>query len=738
MRWSWLGIRCELSTHNITHSDFKAVVKVKYPDFKYIDHAIGSFGNRNNVIIFNELHIAIDIENCYTSMFLFKEEYQKLIKDNEKNTSKPSVRGANKFECWCPYLWFDIDAAKLEDATIDVQHLLRVIKTMGVLNLTVVFFSGSKGYHIGIPASLFGFVPSQTLPTEMKNTAMAIAELAGIKIDNVYDHNRLWRVVDTIHGNTKIRKTEFDPQKLIELTLGEIKKIASKKRKLKIRYVLCDVFESIDALVRLREESNIGKGITRDTSWTRPPLLEKYRRLNQAGLDFLLKIGVAYDPQGPGRDNEALLRASECCKLGISQADALLMLLEWNKLNDPALSDGDIERIVESAYKGNYDFGFGTESLRIAREEGRKALGINVIELLAGKINLAGEEVTYDRCWQTGVELLNEITPEVPEIVGEWFSWRKRLVLLAGREKLSGKSTLCTTEVIIALRKGHRVMWISPDEPKEDIKYRLIKVGFEDYAEQFYCSGDERVPRTWEELAQAILDVHPDLVILDSIHSLFPRLEGTETTPDSSETAQWQVLTAKLRPLAIILNCAIVWLHHEGKKGGVIGSVGITAGVDVIVTLNNKGLVKENRRNLIFTGRRVTKKLNCRIDFDEDTGFYTRVDEPFGNGTSERQQKEDSKNTVIYDWLSNFIISHDSKTFFRPTVYDACCAYFPEKSDLKKAFATALLALRNEKRIKEGAHINVNNKKGHEYIILDNTGTIAKLLNTDKSENVDE
>ena len=127
------------------------MVIMRHSDFKFIDLAVNGATKRNHVVDLNDLSISKDAVDTYTTMFRFRKEYQEHVE------STGSVRGADKFKCWSDYLWFDIDATDLQDATIDMQALLRGIKSMGVLDRTVVFFSGSKGYHVGIDSGAFDF-----------------------------------------------------------------------------------------------------------------------------------------------------------------------------------------------------------------------------------------------------------------------------------------------------------------------------------------------------------------------------------------------------------------------------------------------------------------------------------------------------------------------------------------------------------------------------------------------------
>jgi len=707
---------------------------LKYPEFRFVDLAINGATRRNHIYELHDLPIPINSVDTYTTMFRFREEY-KLHVDSTK-----SVRGASKFECWSDYLWFDIDASDLQDATIDMQTLLRGIKSMGVLEHTIVFFSGSKGYHVGIDSGVFGFKPSINLPNEMRRVCIQIASLFNVEIDTkIYNHNRLWRIPNSVHSKTNLYKTAIDTVIAMNLAINDIKKIAScgENREI-LQYITCDNTSSIDSLVRLSHEANAGT-VKKSIDWDTPPLSDKRAKIINISFEYLLTQGV----DRGNRDNEALLRASECRKLEYTEDDCLTKLLQWNKLNRPPLLAPDLERVVSSAYNdAGYDFGTNHNSLRIAREYAANSVNDIDVDALLNADSNAKDDDKYKRRGRTVTELLaSGANMEMPEIVGEYFSWRKRITLLVGREKLSGKSTICTFEAIAALRKGYRVLWVSPDEPREDILFRLVQAGIAEDSDNCIIAGDMDVPQGWSELGQLIVDAKPDIVFLDSIHSIFPMLNTLGKIPDSSESAEWQKLVSKLRPLAIELNAAIVWLHHANKGTGLsTGSIGITAAVDAIVTMTPTR--KENRRILTFLGRRVNSSFNCALDYMGEQEGYTKAEDWSNSAQHENDNK--SKMEQAIDWfMSDFISECIEDTFTRNEAVEAFRDYFKIDPSIKgSVFPKMLSQMRNIGLIDNGVPGPVGVVGASKiYRILDKgtpASSVIKASDLTKGENDDK
>jgi hypothetical protein len=664
-------------------------MQIVYPEFAYVDLAIGGVQNRNNVKRFDKIGITAGVVDAYTTLFRFRQEYQDLC------VKTGSVRGADKFECWSDFVYFDIDSPNFADALVDAQALIRGLSEFAISKHLQIFFSGKKGLHIGIPSQLFGLEPSVTLPQTMKTVCQSLAALFGIDIDtSIYNSNRLFRLPNTKHSKTGFYKTLLPTNKFLQMSETDVIALAKKQRSIIPVYVLAQKVKSIVALCKFVKEPSSDRGMKREIAWEPPTVSERMQKLKQNAFDFLLSAGV----KESCRNNEALLRASEGRKLGLNNQDCLERLLKWNQLNRPPLDESEVKAVVKSAYTGNgYDFGTNTKSLAIARTRAKRQVDdIDIADLLIDKS--IDETEQFIRKPRTFAELLTEgFSMEMPETVGEYCSWRGRITLLVGREKISGKSTFCTFEALAALKKGYRVLWVSPDESREDTCYRFQKAGASDYADNLIIAGDMDVPQSLTELITFIRDTKPDLLILDSIHSLVP-LINENTIPDSSQTAEWQQFINRLRPAAILLDMAVIWIHHVNKATGTAtGSIGITAGVDAILTLTAIGV--SSKRKLEFVGRRISSNMNCVIDYLGESQGYIRFD------WEDQQEKEEKNETESYSeittWLLTFLTNAqqpvDSKII---------------KAEFKKLFPEA--AERTLTRAKDKLKIKIKYKTGKE------------------------
>lgn len=569
-----------------------------YSDFCFVDVAVGGATKRNRVHALDKLPDMVTATDCFTTMFRFRDEYRQHVK------ATSSVRGADKFPCWSDYLWFDIDSTSLEDATLHMQTLLRGLKSRKALMHTVVFFSGSKGYHIGVDASAFGFEPSPLLPQQMRATAQLIASKFEVPIDeSIYNHNRLWRVVDTIHGKSKLRKTQIKTADALRLELGEIEKLVMKRRTYNPRYLLSSAIRPVTSLVQLRENAVSGTTKARSDGWIAPPLSERQRRKVQAGLNHLLARGVSKGK----RDNEALLRASECRKLGYDSDECLELLLQWNQLNKPPKTVAAIERVVSSAYLGRgYDFGTNTESLRVAREQ--SCTGNTPTTRIQSKLRQAMSAVP--RVFECGGIRVYDIAdlmkqPELtepPETALLGCAVIGSNTVLAG-DSGTGKSTFVRSGVIQEAKQGRRTLWISAESERRftwwfSRMYSHLKQGQIIWVDARFVGDDLVEPgeKRWEALRAVIEHFGCDFVIYDTLLSILTWIDGE--VPKNDEMALWGRVIQELGDIALHAGSTPLILHHTNKDGQYALSAGIKNGCDNMWLFSAVGGNNANLRSL--------------------------------------------------------------------------------------------------------------------------------------------
>ncbi len=213
----------------------------KFPDYNYIEVAIGGLHNRNQIVKTSEMPNISGRED-YRSMFRFTEDIKTYTQKHLIN-EKPSVSGYQGI-CYTDYLWFDIDCIDannkpdLPKAFDDITYLINRLRDVYEVDPSIlrVYFTGSKGFCIGIPSDIFSLEPSEHLPDICRQLAKEIAGDIGID-ESIYETVRLWRLSNSINAKSGLYKIEIEPGADILMgSIDDILEMAKSKRADKIEH----------------------------------------------------------------------------------------------------------------------------------------------------------------------------------------------------------------------------------------------------------------------------------------------------------------------------------------------------------------------------------------------------------------------------------------------------------------------------------------------------------------------
>ena len=157
-------------------------------------------------------------KEAYLSAFQFGEDFRQLLADTG---STAGFTGP----CWSPWIWFDIDAEDLHYAHQDAAALAAFLVEQYDVDPghLLAFFSGSKGFHVGLPTGLWLPEPSVDFHRTARRFAEHAAELAAVTIDTgVYDRVRAFRAPNSRHPKTGLHKAAITLDELTGLSLDAI------------------------------------------------------------------------------------------------------------------------------------------------------------------------------------------------------------------------------------------------------------------------------------------------------------------------------------------------------------------------------------------------------------------------------------------------------------------------------------------------------------------------------------
>ena len=160
---------------------------------------------------------------AYLSHFQFGNDFKEHL---EQAGSEKGYNGP----CGTSWLFWDVDRTDLEIALADTRRLVG-----GLLDRyrelddddLLTFLSGGKGFHVGIPCSIWNPEPSLRFHEVAKRFAFAHAERAGIVVDGlIYSKTRLFRAPNSRHPKSGLFKRRLTHRELMHLKPGAIVEMA--------------------------------------------------------------------------------------------------------------------------------------------------------------------------------------------------------------------------------------------------------------------------------------------------------------------------------------------------------------------------------------------------------------------------------------------------------------------------------------------------------------------------------
>ncbi len=248
------------------------------------------------------------------------------------------------------YLDLDIDDIEINFLKVKQDLLLVMRRLKTVFNLSdkdiELYFSGSKGFHILVSHTIFGFEPSRNINKQYKKIAIDLKTYTVNKsVDTkIYDNKRLFRIPNTINHKTGLYKVPITYDKIKEMNnFEELKKYASSKKPMmpriykfnpKARLAFDEMIERIDSEEKAKVNTKLAKEFIQ-----RKELLPC--------VQYILNHGAAKG----NRNNSTVALANSLFQVGKEYGEVLEIISYWNATkNEDPLDDSEIRTTVQSAY----------------------------------------------------------------------------------------------------------------------------------------------------------------------------------------------------------------------------------------------------------------------------------------------------------------------------------------------------------------------------------------------------
>ena len=217
----------------------------------------------------------------YLSAFCFGSDFRRHLADTG---STKSYSGAT----WSPWLWFDIDRDDIDQATRDARRLAAGLVERFAMDTDdlLAFFSGSKGFHVGLPLSICGSPESsQTFHKVCRRFAESVATRSNVAVDaGVYDRVRAFRAPNSKHPKTGLHKRRLTVGELMGLTTRRIVELAAEPEPFDIpepARVADQAVRDWSAAIELVESEHRAAEMRRGTTG------KAGAKLNRATMDFI-------------------------------------------------------------------------------------------------------------------------------------------------------------------------------------------------------------------------------------------------------------------------------------------------------------------------------------------------------------------------------------------------------------------------------------------------------------------
>lgn len=323
-------------------------------EFRFGFRILGNLSNERRLV---DANVALDgyahcvpkakiDEESYLSASCFADEFQTHL------ASYATVRGfeGKTFARW---ILFDIDRDDIDSAISDTRKLVALILERFSIDgeSLLVFFSGRKGFHVGIPTSLWGPSPSNRFHRYCRAFAELLANECQVTIDSgVYDRVLAFRAPNSKHPKTGLHKRRLSVDELFYLRTNRITELAKQPLEFGIPEPLPPNRNAINAWRDAM--SGVDAQIDASSSRRSGAMLGGSSAINGGTLN---RSTVAFIREGATTgDRHRLLfsAAANLSEFGCNDA------LAWALLSEPALDSGlapnEVRRQIQCglAYRG--------------------------------------------------------------------------------------------------------------------------------------------------------------------------------------------------------------------------------------------------------------------------------------------------------------------------------------------------------------------------------------------------
>lgn len=325
-----------------------------------MDERLIEFGGLKNNFFRRNIYYKIDINfnrklNSFKKKYNNTDIYNTLYTYDSLNIEDSSLLG--------PF-YLDFDSLNIEEEYFiirrEVYQTIKYLKRIwGIPEYMIkLFFSGAKGFHIIVPYQTIGIIPDIELNFKYKKIAKLIAKECNLKhLDtSIYDKRRLFRIVNSINSKTGLYKIPLTLECLMQSNLNDIKQIAATPKEILYEdpIKIEKAFKYYTNLFRLSNKKVYSNKSNENK-------INYYNNELLPCIESILKNNVK---QGK-RNNTTVILASSLFQKRKTLKEVIDILQEWNKYNEPSLSEAELITTIASAQNmSNNNKYYGCNSIK--------------------------------------------------------------------------------------------------------------------------------------------------------------------------------------------------------------------------------------------------------------------------------------------------------------------------------------------------------------------------------------
>lgn len=304
----------------------------------WIDYKQKQF-SRNNIVPKDILHKVLN-DKSITGLFKTVYSYDK------KDINNSYLIGD---------LYFDFDDKDYNNVKVDALRTIDLLYALfGIEKESIsIYFSGNKGLHFIINKNILGVKPHKQLNSIYKEIILTIYNaLENKTLDiKIYDNKRLFRIPNTRHEKTGLFKVPITYDELRNCTSEEVKKLATRPRKIQNSNYKNAKFNEkantmylkyVDKAIEKINKCEQIKNTSTNLFKVNPPCI---KHLYTNGAD------------SGNRNNAAAMLTSFLKKKGYDFDKVYNFVKEWNSLNTVPLSENELYKTCRSIFLSNFNYG---------------------------------------------------------------------------------------------------------------------------------------------------------------------------------------------------------------------------------------------------------------------------------------------------------------------------------------------------------------------------------------------